>query len=196
MESVPVDAHDIGWWIGRERRSGQLADGLELLGRTPAEAVDASPSPIGWAGELGGKADGVSPSIPNNEVLGDRVDHRSGLWDDDELSLWVAGLNLASSGDVGVDVIAFVDIADDPDLWFVLEKAIDEAVQIGIPEVVVEHPDREFEVLILRFLIPTVLSKAGEKAEFEPVQSERVAMEERNMVCLSCGSDFASSTGG
>jgi len=37
MESVPVDTHDIGRWIGRGRRSGQLSDGLELLGWASAE---------------------------------------------------------------------------------------------------------------------------------------------------------------
>jgi len=47
MESVPVDAHDVGWWIGRERRSGQLLDGLELLGWAPAEDVDVTTAPIG-----------------------------------------------------------------------------------------------------------------------------------------------------
>jgi hypothetical protein len=90
-----------------------------------------------------------------------------GLRDDDELGIGVAGLNLASSGDVVVDVVAFVDVADDTDLWFVLEESIDESVQVGVPEVVVEHPDGEVEVLILRLLIPTVLTKAGEKPEIE-----------------------------
>jgi len=44
---------------------------------------------------------------------------------------------------VVVDVVAFVDIAYDVDLWFVLEEAIDEPLQIGVPEVVVEHSDGE-----------------------------------------------------
>jgi hypothetical protein len=52
MEPVPVVAHDIGWWIGRERRSGQLADSLELLGRAPAEDVDAPTAPVGRVGEF------------------------------------------------------------------------------------------------------------------------------------------------
>jgi hypothetical protein len=43
---------------------------------------------------------------------------------------------------VGVDVVDFVDVPDDPDLRFVLKEAVDESIQVGIPEVVVEHPDR------------------------------------------------------
>jgi len=46
-------------------------------------------------------------------------------------------LDLTSSGDVVVDVVAFVDVADDADLWFVFEEPIDESIQIGVPEVVV-----------------------------------------------------------
>jgi hypothetical protein len=65
--------------------------------------------------------------VAKDEVLGNRADHRPGLRDD-ELSIVVAGLNLTNSGDVGVDVVAFIDVPDDPDLWFVLEKAIDESV--------------------------------------------------------------------
>ena len=52
MEPVPVDAHDISWWIGSERRSGQLADGLELLGRAPAEDAEAPTTLVGWVGEF------------------------------------------------------------------------------------------------------------------------------------------------
>jgi len=40
---------------------------------------------------------------------------------------------------VVVDVVAFVDVADDTDLWFVLEEPIDEPLQIGVPEIVVER---------------------------------------------------------
>jgi len=54
--------------------------------------------------------------------------------DDNELGLGVAGLNLASSGDMVIDVVAFVDIAYDTDPWFVLEEPIDESIQIGVPE--------------------------------------------------------------
>ena len=53
------------------------------------------------------------------------------------MSFWVAGLNIAISGYVGVDVVAFIDVADDTDLWFVLEESIDESVQVGVPEVVI-----------------------------------------------------------
>jgi hypothetical protein len=104
-------------------------------------------------------------------------------------------LDLTSSSDVGVDVVDFVDVPDDPDLWFVLEEAVDEPLQIGISEVVVEHPDREVEVLVLRFLIATVLPKARKIAESQGIGGKRNSMKERNMVYLSCGSDFASSTG-
>jgi len=38
---------------------------------------------------------------------------------------------------VGVDVVDFVDVPDDPDLWFVLEESIDESVHVGVPEVVI-----------------------------------------------------------
>jgi hypothetical protein len=47
---------------------------------------------------------------------------------------------------VGVYVVAFVDVADDTDLWLVLEESIDESVQIGVREAVVEHHDGELEV--------------------------------------------------
>jgi len=40
-------------------------------------------------------------------------------------------LDLTSSSDVGVDVVDFVDVADDPDLWFVLEEAVDEPLRSG-----------------------------------------------------------------
>jgi hypothetical protein len=74
-------------------------------------------------------------------------------------------LDLASGSDVGVDVVAFVDVADDTDLRLVLEEAVDEPLQIGIPKVVVEHPDRNIEIQVLACLIPTVLAKAGKIAE-------------------------------
>ena len=61
MQPVPVDADDVGWRLIGKCRSGQLSNGVELLGRTPAENVDAPPSPIGWVGELVGQAVGVSP---------------------------------------------------------------------------------------------------------------------------------------
>ena len=61
MQPVPVDADDVGWWLVRECWSGQLSNGVELLGRTPAEDVDAPSPPIGWVGELVGQAVGVSP---------------------------------------------------------------------------------------------------------------------------------------
>jgi len=59
MESVPVDTHDIGRWIGRGRRSGQLSDGLELLGWASAEDVDAPTAPVSRVRELVGQPVGV-----------------------------------------------------------------------------------------------------------------------------------------
>jgi len=56
-----------------------------------------------------------------------------------------------------IDVVAFVDIAYDTDPWFVLEEPIDESIQIGVPEVVVEHSDGDIQVLILALLVSTVL---------------------------------------
>jgi len=35
MQAIPVDADDVGRRIGRKRRSGQLADSLELFGWAP-----------------------------------------------------------------------------------------------------------------------------------------------------------------
>jgi len=60
MHPVPVDADDVGRWLVSECRSGQLSNGVELLGRTPAEDVDAPPSPVGWVGELVGQTVGIS----------------------------------------------------------------------------------------------------------------------------------------
>jgi len=60
-----------------------------------------------------------------------------------------------------IDVVAFVDIAYDTDPWFVLEEPIDESIQIGVPEVVVEHSDGDIQVLILALLVSTVLSEPG-----------------------------------
>jgi len=107
----------------------------------------------------------------------------------------IARLDLTSSSDVGVDVVDFVDVADDPDLWFVLEEAVDEPLQIGIPEVVVEHSNGDAEVLILRLLISTVLPKARKETELIGIQGERHSMKERYLVCLSGGSDVASRAG-
>jgi len=118
-----------------------------------------------------------------------------GLWDDDELGLWVAALNFASSGDVVVDIVEFVDVPDDTDLWFVLKESVDESVQIGVPEVVVEHPDGEAEVLILRLLIPTVFPKARKEAEFESVHRVWKPMEERDVVYLSGRSEDGATNG-
>jgi len=47
----------------------------------------------------------------------------------------------------------------------VLEEAINEPLQIGIPEIVVKHPDRNLEVQVLVRLIPTVFPKPGKKSE-------------------------------
>jgi len=52
MQAIPVDADDVGRRIGRKRRSGQLADSLELLGWAPAEDVDAPTAPVGRVGEF------------------------------------------------------------------------------------------------------------------------------------------------
>jgi hypothetical protein len=104
-------------------------------------------------------------------------------------------LDLASGSDVGVDVVDFVDVPDDPDLRFVLEEPIDEPLQIGVPEVVVEHPDWETEVLILRLLISTVLPKPRKETELIGIQGEGRSMEERHLIRLSGGSDVASRAG-
>jgi hypothetical protein len=104
-------------------------------------------------------------------------------------------LDLTSSSDVGVDVVDFVDVPDDPDLRFVLEETVDEPLQIGIPEIVVEHPNGEAKVLILRLLIPTVLAKAGKEAEVDSVDDKRGSMQKRHVVCLSGGGDFAGGAG-
>ncbi len=96
---------------------------------------------------------------------------------------------------MGVDGIWFVDVADDPDLWLVLEEAIDESFQVGIAEMVIEHPDGNLKILVLVCLIPTVFSKPGKKSEGQRISDEWNSMEERNMVCLSGGSDVASRAG-
>jgi hypothetical protein len=102
-------------------------------------------------------------------------------------------LDFTGSSDVGIDVVDFVDVPDDPDRWFVLEKAIDEPLQIGIVEVVVEHPDGEAEVLILRFLIPTVLPKAGEEAEVESLQRERKSVKKAYKLNLTSSANLTGS---
>jgi len=62
---------------------------------------------------------------------------------------------------VVIDAVAFVDIAYDTDPRFVLEEPINESIQIGVPEVVVEHSDGDIQVLILGLLVSTVLSEPG-----------------------------------
>jgi len=52
MEPIPVKAHDVGRWFVGECRSGQLSNGVELLGWAPAEDVDAPTAPVGWVGEF------------------------------------------------------------------------------------------------------------------------------------------------
>jgi len=157
--------------------------------------VDAPPSPIGRVGELVGQAVGVSREYPRTRVSGIASITARDFRNDDELGLGIARLILTSSSDVGVDVVDFVDVADDPDLWFVLEEAVDEPLQIGIPEVVVEHSNGDAEVLILRLLISTVLPKARKETELIGIQGERHSMKERYLVCLSGGSDVASRAG-
>jgi hypothetical protein len=134
-------------------------------------------------------------NIRGRGVLGYRVDYRLGLRNDDELGLGIARLDIASGSDVGVDGIWFVDVADDTDLWLVLEEAIDESFQVGIAEVVIEHPHRDLEVQVLVCLIPTVFSKPGKKSEGQRISDEWNSMEERHMVRLSGGSDVASRAG-
>ncbi|GAA0303398.1 hypothetical protein GCM10009066_16810 [Halarchaeum salinum] len=96
---------------------------------------------------------------------------------------------------MGVDVVDFVDVPDDPDLWFVIEEAVDEPLQIGISEIVVEHPNGKAEVLILRLLVPTILAKPGKEAEFDSVDDKRRSMQKRHIVCLSGGGDFTGGAG-
>ena len=96
---------------------------------------------------------------------------------------------------MGVDIVDFIDVPDDPDLWFVLEKAVDEPLQIGIPEIIVEHPYGKVEVLILRLLVPAVLAKAGKEAEFDSVDDKGRSMQKRHVVSLSGGGDFAGGAG-
>jgi len=130
-----------------------------------------------------------------DEGLGYRVDHRPRLRNDDELGLRIARLDLTSSSDVGVDVVDFVDVADDPDLWFVLEEAVDEPLRSGFRKSLSSIPAGDAEVLILRLLISTVLPKARKETELIGIQGERHSMKERYLVCLSGGSDVASRAG-
>jgi hypothetical protein len=104
-------------------------------------------------------------------------------------------LDLASGSDVGVDVVDFVDVPDDSDLWFALEETVDEPLQIGIPKVVVEHPHGNLEVQVLIRLIPTVFPKPGKKSEGESIAGKGSSVEERHEVCLSGGGDFAGGAG-
>lgn len=64
-----------------------------------------------------------------------------------------------------IDVVAFVDIAYDSASWFVLEEPIDESIQIGVPDVVVEHSDGDIPVLIPALLVSTVLSDPEEASD-------------------------------
>lgn len=111
---------------------------------------------------------GVATRVSENEVIRNRVEYRLTLRDDDEFGRCVAALDLASGSDVVVDVGVFVDVADDAGLWLRLEAAIDEPLQIGVPEIVIEHSDWNTQVLMLHHLISTAFPKAGEEAEFEP----------------------------
>ncbi|MCD2200630.1 hypothetical protein LPA44_12075 [Halobacterium sp. KA-4] len=65
------------------------------------------------------------------------------------------------------------------------EKSGDVPVKIGIPKIVIEHPDGDVQVLKLRLLITTIFPKAGQEAEFEGVKHKRSAMQERHDVGLS-----------
>ena len=116
MKSVPVETDDVGRWIGRERRPGQLSDGIELLGWASAEDVDAPTTPVCQVGELVRRPVGVPARVAEDDILGNCVDHGSGFRDDDEPGFWIAGLNFPSSGNVFVDIVLFVDVADDADL--------------------------------------------------------------------------------
>lgn len=88
--------------------------------------MDLLAAPVRGVRELVGQPVGVPAPIVEDEIFGNRVDHCSGLRDDDELGIWVAALNLVSSSDVVVDISECVDVADDGDLWFVFEEAINE----------------------------------------------------------------------
>jgi hypothetical protein len=105
-------------------------------------------------------------------------------------------LDLTSGSDVVVDGIWFVDVADDTDLWLVLEEAVDEPLQIRIPEVVVEHPDRNLEIQVLVCLVPTVFPKPGKISEGQRISGKWNSMEERHVVRLFGGNDVASRAGG
>lgn len=67
----------------------------------------------------------------------------------------------------------------------VLERTVDVQVEIRIPEVIVEHSYRNLEVVELRLLVRTVLSKSWEKAKVQRVSRKWNAMEERYVGCLS-----------
>jgi hypothetical protein len=47
MESVPVDADDVGRRLARKGRSDQSSDGVELFGWAPSEDVDVPTAPVG-----------------------------------------------------------------------------------------------------------------------------------------------------
>jgi len=84
---------------------------------------------------------GVSPGVPDDEVIRDCVNRATAFGDDDEVRLRVASFDLASSSDVSVHLLNSVGITNHPDLRFVLEKALDVPIKVWISKIVIEHPD-------------------------------------------------------
>ncbi|GGN25875.1 hypothetical protein GCM10009021_30000 [Halarchaeum nitratireducens] len=88
-----------------------------------------------------GESISVAARVADDEVIRDRVNRRTALRDDHEVSRWIASLNLASGSNVFVDLVDVVGVTDHADLWFVLEETLDVPIKVRIAKVVIQHPD-------------------------------------------------------
>ncbi len=103
--------------------------------------MDATATPVHGVREFVGKSISVAPGVPDDEIIGDCANRGTALWNDHEVRIRVASLDFACGSNVFLDLVDVVGVTDHTDLRFVLEKTLDVSIEVGITEVIVEHPD-------------------------------------------------------
>jgi len=160
VEAVPVEADDVRLrlWIRvpevGERgpvvpAPGEALDRRPLLRGCSTENVDPATGPVGGPGEVARLDVGVADRVADHEVCGDPLEGFTTLRDDQWLEVRESVLEVPGGRDQFVGLIRVVGVADHAHERPVGLEDLQIALQVGIPEVVVQHEDGEVQIPVL-----------------------------------------------
>ena len=85
MQSVPIEADDVGRWVACQRRLRELVDDGELLGWAASEDVDSAASPVNRIGEFVCENVRIATGVADDDVVWNYLECRFAFRDDNEL---------------------------------------------------------------------------------------------------------------